>query len=253
MDLHDQHCSDLKIQIKGKKWTWAIFKRIIEASLSNAYIIWKQCKDEEEDKFFGVKEFILPIAMEYMTPSIQKMKSHKFVDTSIRRNCVSCTARVSTHCTNCEKHYCIECFSQLLDAVVHASSSNFMKKTCSNEPCKKRTTTFCQECQDHVCPACFKKYHQAKKLQCVWMYYCLQSSYYLALKRLKSLKKKNTSENDKKHELMTWTTPESSSKTPQVRLFSSLFIIKWIFYISTLFYPQRVPLTIPVFIFFDKH
>ena len=37
VDLHDQHVNHLRIRIKSRKWTWNVFLRLIEASISNAY------------------------------------------------------------------------------------------------------------------------------------------------------------------------------------------------------------------------
>lgn len=53
VDLHDQHCNDLRINSGSKKWTWAVFRRIIEASLSNAFVIWEHCVDEGTKKMLG--------------------------------------------------------------------------------------------------------------------------------------------------------------------------------------------------------
>ena len=39
VDLHDQHCSDLRPFIRGKKWTWAIC-RFIQSSLTNALVLY---------------------------------------------------------------------------------------------------------------------------------------------------------------------------------------------------------------------
>ena len=39
VDLHDQHCSDLKINEGGKKWTSAVLKRIISSALKNGLAI----------------------------------------------------------------------------------------------------------------------------------------------------------------------------------------------------------------------
>ena len=65
-DLHDHHCNDLRINSNSKKWTWEVFRRIIEASLSNAFLIWGHCVDEDTKKNVGVKEFSLEITEVYL-------------------------------------------------------------------------------------------------------------------------------------------------------------------------------------------
>ena len=45
VDLHDQHCSDMKLQIGGKKWTWAVLCRIIQSALTNGLILYNMVHD----------------------------------------------------------------------------------------------------------------------------------------------------------------------------------------------------------------
>lgn len=48
VDLYDQHCNDLSIKIKSKKWTWTVFLRIIETSISNATVLRNLCVDKKK-------------------------------------------------------------------------------------------------------------------------------------------------------------------------------------------------------------
>lgn len=45
VDLYDQHCSDLSVNINSKKWTFAFLKRMVETSLSNATVIHNLCTE----------------------------------------------------------------------------------------------------------------------------------------------------------------------------------------------------------------
>lgn len=165
VDLHDQHCSDLKIHVKGKKWTHAVFNRIIESSLSNAFIIWKVCKNEDETKQVGVKHFALEIADEYLLPNIKELQRHKFIRSNNRRLCTSCGIKVATYCLGCQINYCLRCFTVQHNVIIHSSTSHIRNLACAQEQCRKRTTTFCEECNEHICPGCFGKYHDSKKLK----------------------------------------------------------------------------------------
>ena len=48
VDIQDQYCSDLRIKVNKRKWTFHIFKHIIEAAMSNAIIIWNICNEENK-------------------------------------------------------------------------------------------------------------------------------------------------------------------------------------------------------------
>ncbi|XP_033213707.1 piggyBac transposable element-derived protein 3-like [Belonocnema kinseyi] len=39
VDLHDHHCNNLMPIIRAKKWTWTIFIRLIQASITNATVL----------------------------------------------------------------------------------------------------------------------------------------------------------------------------------------------------------------------
>lgn len=166
VDLHDQHCSDLNIKVKSDKWTWAIFRRVIEASISNAFILWRQCANGEEKKNVGAKEFVLEISDKYILPDTEKLQNHNICSVGLRRICKGCTKpRVFTYCIQCAKHYCIECFNKHHDVVVHTSSPAGKRKPCSNDKCNKRTTSVCKECDSNICTECFDEYHKIKRIK----------------------------------------------------------------------------------------
>ena len=50
VDLYDQHCSDICIRKRRRKWTWAIFLRLIESSISNALVLWNLCAEADHKK-----------------------------------------------------------------------------------------------------------------------------------------------------------------------------------------------------------
>lgn len=53
-DIHDMYCSRiLPMIIRFKKWTWVIFMRIIQASITNALVFWNTVCSE--DKKFSIK------------------------------------------------------------------------------------------------------------------------------------------------------------------------------------------------------
>ena len=44
VDLHDGHCSNLMPCIKAKRWTWSIFLRLVQSSITNALVIHNMSK-----------------------------------------------------------------------------------------------------------------------------------------------------------------------------------------------------------------
>lgn len=60
--LHEQHCSDFGITISGKKWTWAMFCRIIQSSLTNAMVL----HNLVDEKYLSAKDFALSIQRDYL-------------------------------------------------------------------------------------------------------------------------------------------------------------------------------------------
>lgn len=166
VDMHDRYCSDLSIQIRSRKWTWSLFCRIIEASISNAFILWKHCTTADDAKKVGVKDFVLAIAEDYLSRNSKKWQSHNLCCSTVRRVCQECSQKVPTHCVECGKHFCVSCYNQTHRVVVHVSKRNERKKNCCGISCNKRTSTFCPECNEHVCPQ-FPEYHKAKKIKSI--------------------------------------------------------------------------------------
>ncbi|XP_046590227.1 piggyBac transposable element-derived protein 3-like [Neodiprion lecontei] len=46
VDLHDQHCNKLLPSIRSKKWTWVILMRVIQASITNATVLYNLAKGD---------------------------------------------------------------------------------------------------------------------------------------------------------------------------------------------------------------
>lgn len=167
VDLQDQHCNDAKINVKSKKWTWSVFCRIISASISNAFILWKQHSGNDSDNKYGIKEFTMAVADVYLSPRKSVIENHKFCWIPVRRQCHICKKKVSTSCIDCKNHFCTACFTISHGIDVHESTSNKKKGYCSGQECEKRTSTYCEGCSDHICPECFEGYHKTKKIKTI--------------------------------------------------------------------------------------
>ena len=164
VDLHDQHVSDGNMRNTRKKWTWAVFLRIIEASISNASILWNLCVPKENKK--TVYDISKDISTFYLQiEAKKKFSSHIIMKTPVLRKCCVCKKRFYTYCFHCKKHYCSECFTIEHDISVHDSMQQIKKRDCSNfQICGTRTQKFCKVCNIYMCDKCFKGlYHKRLK------------------------------------------------------------------------------------------
>jgi len=85
VDLHDQHCNKLSI-IQSKKWTWIIFMKLVQASITNATVLYDSATENE--KKLGTKDFALKISEQYLRSSERKKyKNHSLEITILKRYC----------------------------------------------------------------------------------------------------------------------------------------------------------------------
>jgi len=108
VDLHDGHCS--MPCIRAKRWTWSIFLRLIQSSITNAVVIHNL---SHSDKKIGSKEIALAIAEFYLAKGTkEKNKLHKMV-AGEKKNCQNfqkCAKRTQKMCKICNAHFCDSCF-----------------------------------------------------------------------------------------------------------------------------------------------
>ena len=154
VDLHDQHVHDLNIPIKGKKWTWYILLRLIEASISNAVVLSNLCSEKKT----LVSDYAIEIANHYLykgkIPSLKKHVLFTMVP-EVRRICNKklCSKKIPTYCMDCTKFYCFNCFNEYHCIKYHTSISQVKKGDC--EDCGNRTKKFCIDCDLYFCQNCF--------------------------------------------------------------------------------------------------
>lgn len=114
VDVHDYRCKRVSMSINSKKWTWAIATRILQSSITNATIIWNVCNGDEKKKM-STKEMCMKVSEAYLSISkLSDFRSHKY-ESKERRTCSyeGCTLRTTRFCMNCQKYYCLNCFSKL--------------------------------------------------------------------------------------------------------------------------------------------
>jgi len=111
VDVHDQHCNRLLPIIRSKKWTWVIFIRMIQSSITNATVLYNMCNNG--NKKVGMKEFALHISRNYLAKSRNK-KNHKLKTDMSKKNCNKgkCAVRSNKICEDCNLHFCIQYFKK---------------------------------------------------------------------------------------------------------------------------------------------
>lgn len=160
VDTHDQYRNDLRININSKKWTWQIFKYIIESSLSNAIILHNICVEKE----FKVKtqDFAMHIANEYLRREEKNVyPNHSAYSVPLIRVCKACSKDTAHYCFDCKSHICLICFEDT-HFIVHKVVSTKKRGNCYCEQCTVRTTLCCEKCDKFVCKKCSPQ-HRKKK------------------------------------------------------------------------------------------
>ncbi|XP_058789591.1 piggyBac transposable element-derived protein 3-like [Phymastichus coffea] len=64
VDLHDNHCNNVLLCIRSKKWTWVVLIRLIQSPIVNELVLYNTCKSE--DKKVGSKDFTMSIVRQYL-------------------------------------------------------------------------------------------------------------------------------------------------------------------------------------------
>lgn len=157
VDLYDQHCSDLYIRNRRRKWTWALFLRLIESAISNATVLWNLCIEEENQKI-GTYDMAKSLAKYYLKKGAKtKYKKHKIIQTPLHRLCNVCKRETYMLCVNCNEFFCLKqtCFGDEHSVTIHTSRSHESKLECSIRNCNNRTKKFCEQCNMHICTECF--------------------------------------------------------------------------------------------------
>lgn len=130
VDKHDWLVSKYATGLRGKKWYWPIFTRILDMTIVNAWVIYKSVsKDQILMDLIAFKRYV---TMAYLT-------SNK--DVVIRKQSTSRPSKIQK--------------SFKFDSPNHFIAKREQQRRCQNKPCKKRPLTYCSTCLVTLCVACF--------------------------------------------------------------------------------------------------
>ena len=85
IDLHDMYCNRVMPIIRSKKWTWIIFIRIIQSSITNTTVLWNTaCATDDK---LAIKDVAMSIAKKYLISKSEKSKKHVMTRTNSDKCC----------------------------------------------------------------------------------------------------------------------------------------------------------------------
>ena len=179
VDIHDQHCNKFLPSIRSKKWPWVLFLRIVQASLTNALVLYNTVRDKKNK--ISAKTVALEVSKEYLRPKNTNFTKHSFILSKSQNKCSTekCPIRTYKLCEVCQLYFCQKCYeksegcmgkairkqksaqqSQILEEK-HQMINSKRKIYCRNyDLCKVRTPRFCQTCQFYLCKKCSEQKHK---------------------------------------------------------------------------------------------
>lgn len=137
VDHHDWLLEKHKIEIRGKKWYWPIFVRVLEMAIVNSFIIYNKVNEEK----LPIKEIRRSIALTYLKLGINQRKS-------VGRPLAVQTSRKKIP------------DSIRLDGKGHIIEKREKQRRCQYQNCTGKPLTFCNKCDVTLCTPCFPKFHQ---------------------------------------------------------------------------------------------
>ncbi|XP_066599933.1 piggyBac transposable element-derived protein 3-like [Prorops nasuta] len=112
VDLHGQPCNKIEPIIRSKKWTWIIFIRLIQTSITNAVTEYNIANQGEGVKK-SIKDFAMGVGKNYLNRSCKNSESSLHETKQLlRKPCdyQGCKIRTRKFCSTCSMCYCGTCF-----------------------------------------------------------------------------------------------------------------------------------------------
>lgn len=141
VDAMDQKCSVYSSSRRTRRWTMAIFFRILDMSTTNAYIMHQSLRDRE---LLTRLEFMKTVAKQLIEPYMRLRIHNNRLPRELRSSICRILGEKNVYCVEADQ-------SDKLD--------RGERKTCSLCPAKKRRKTayLCFSCKRPICLECSKK------------------------------------------------------------------------------------------------
>ncbi|OXU31734.1 hypothetical protein TSAR_007911 [Trichomalopsis sarcophagae] len=108
LDIHDQHCNKVLPIFRSKKWTWVIFMRYIQMSITNATVLYNTAT-ANKGRQIGTKD-IIAIAKTYLRNDVSKIHEVEYATTQKYCSRQNCKVRTKKWCKTCNLFFCKTCF-----------------------------------------------------------------------------------------------------------------------------------------------
>ena len=138
VDKHDWLVSKYSSSIRGKKWYWPLFTRLLDMAIVNAWTIYKLIHDGNCE-IKSLLDFKRYICIAFLKGSATK------------NNSVRTLSAVSSRPINDVR----------FDLKGHVIAKRNKQRRCQNESCGSKPLTYCQKCNVTLCVSCFAPYHRA--------------------------------------------------------------------------------------------
>ena len=134
MNKHDRLITKFATSIKGRKWYWPLFIRVLDVSVENAWTIYK-LRHGEKAEIRCLLDFNRCICVSYLNLSS--------VAKCLRANSVG---HPSSEVRNKAKY--------------HIVAKRDEQRRCQNKACNRKPLSFCLKCDATLCIECFDPYHK---------------------------------------------------------------------------------------------
>lgn len=130
VDQHDWLIGKYGIQVRGKKWYWPLFTRMVDMALTNAWILYRTIHGNAA---LNCLEFRRAIVVPYLKISAKPSKRQHTVTTPM--------------------------VDVKYDGINHLIQYRSKQRRCQRRGCKSKPTSFCPKCDVTLCSTCFLPYH----------------------------------------------------------------------------------------------
>lgn len=137
VDHHDWLASKYATSLRGKKWYWPLFTRILDMMVVNAWVIHKLLHQGKEQ--LDLVSFKRAVCVPYL----------KSGDAVRRLGRKSNAPSPSTKLTDVR-----------YDGKNHVVAKREQQRRCQRKPCLKKPRTYCSKCSVTLCIECFAPYHK---------------------------------------------------------------------------------------------
>ena len=138
VDKHDWLISKYATTIRGKKWYWPLFTRILDMAVVNAYIIYKLIHTDDGEPATDLLWFKRVICRSYLKLGTIRLRP------GIRRSYSGPSQNP---------------LDVRYDTRGHIIMKRSEQRRCQNKPCSARPITYCSKCNVTLRVSCFSFYH----------------------------------------------------------------------------------------------